>query len=36
MAKQPRVATEIQPQSPLLLTPRMRGTSVSAISTVPA
>ena len=36
IAKQTRVAAESQPQSPLLLTPRINGTSVSAISSVPA
>ena len=36
IAKQNRVATEIQPQSPLLLTPRISGIRVSATSTVPA
>ena len=35
-AKQPRVAAESQPQSLLLVTPRMSGARVSAISTVPA
>src|SRR3954467_8898382 len=35
-AKQPNVAAENQPQSPLLLTPRMSGIRVSATSTVPA
>ncbi|MNW61557.1 hypothetical protein D3C74_396260 [compost metagenome] len=36
IAKHPSVATENQPQSPLLVTPRMSGVSVSAMSTVPA
>ena len=31
-----RVSTDTQPQSPLLLTPRMSGIRVSAMSTVPA
>ena len=35
-AKQPSVAAESHPQSPLLVTPRMSGISVSATSTVPA
>ena len=34
--KHPRVATESHPQSLLLVTPRMSGVSVSAMSTVPA
>jgi hypothetical protein len=36
MPKHTRVGMENQPQSPLLLTPRISGISVIAIRTVPA